>query len=213
VLAQECAAIGDHYVQRHALTHEEAQDCAAEFTYTMLRWCDTPAHHDFLHRLAGSERRTWLRRCAHNHTLNFTRSVCVRRRCELFLSDLTMGSERADAREIADSRAAPHRPARRRAACSRIEEALNYLRPAPRRLLLAFYLEGHSVAEIAQAEQLSVSEVNQRLYRGRQSLRRRLLELGETAESLLNDLDLSITPYPLSINVTQGRFSDDDEHR
>jgi hypothetical protein len=40
-----------------------------------------------------------------------------------------------------------------------------------------------------------------------------LLELGETAESLLNDLDLSITPYPLSINVTQGRFSDDDEHR
>jgi len=108
---------------------------------------------------------SWLRRIAERLALN----RLSRGRSEYPLTETQMEKQR-------DLRAEPVREAMRREAQQRVLRSLNDLRTMDREALVAFYLEGKSLAEISNALAVPLGTVKRRLHVARKRLAKLLVE-------------------------------------
>lgn len=108
---------------------------------------------------------SWLRRIAERLALNRLN----RGRSEYPLTETQMEKQR-------DLRAEPVREAMRREAQQRVLRSLNDLRTMDREALVAFYLEGKSLAEISDTLAVPLGTVKRRLHVARKRLAKLLVE-------------------------------------
>lgn len=160
---------------------EDAEDCAMEFVLRLLQ-----------NRRPGREDRlsaAYLQVCARNHARNFRRGA--RRYRRRIQED---GSALAHEGEIPAAGRSLLSPLLQEEFWQQIAGALARLDPLPRRVFLAFYLEGRAAGEIAAHTGRSVNAVALTLRRARQQLRRLLERQGITEGDLRAYLALTGEP-------------------
>jgi RNA polymerase sigma-70 factor (ECF subfamily) len=158
-------------------SYEDAQDAVVD---TLMKlWRSAPAYQE------KAAVRTWLYPIAHRTAIDALR----RRRRHAVVDDSVLVDDDRDvhldpALELASPEAAVMADDQRARDLQALRAALAQLAPSERSLLVLFYLEGYSYAQIREVTGESMSCIKSRLYRARQRLKAHLQSVRDRDEDL-----------------------------
>jgi len=162
--------------RRRGLTHEDAEDCAAEFAERMLARPECAAH-------VGPDGHcfpAWLHRCAENHATDFCRAKLRLAMREQAWPETAPHDGPPLARDRADDAPTPEAQLLRKEFWQRLTAALGRLPPLMRELLVRHHLHGECVRELADSCGRSPESVELILFRARRRMRVTLERMGLT---------------------------------
>lgn len=161
---------------RIGMRYDDAEDCAQEFVLRMLR----RYLHVLREKFAQANFPFWLKRCAHNHALNFLRKLAWSYMMERSLSALTDTTDF----DFADSSSAPEALVFQAEFWKRIYRAVAQLAPMQKAMFLRRHLDSENIHDLAISTGQTPNAVYQVLFRARERLRSLLERQGCTEDIL-----------------------------